>query len=197
VPRAALISGLVLVAMACSFGGTTTSPSPHGSTLTPPTSSAPRSTHPLAAALRACSVTPPNGFPRPGAIPPAPYLGNGRLWVGLWPQGLVVVPRDDVRSDGSLRMKFMWVRGPGVHAILRISGDEVSTGASIWARSFGYGYTGFNASSIFFPGEGCYRITGKAGRAEITFVTLVRTCGVFPELPRSLQKTYSPNWCAA
>jgi hypothetical protein len=200
VPRAVLISGLVLVATACSFGGTPTAPSPHGSGFTTPASPAARSarpTQPLSAALRQCPVTPPNGFPRPGAIPPAPYVGNGRLWVGLWPEGLVVVPPDDVRPDGFLRMKFMWVRGPGVHGILQISGDEVGTGASIRARSSGYGYTGFNASSIFFPGEGCYGITGRAGGAELTFVSLVRTCRVLPELPSSLRKNLSPNWCAA
>jgi hypothetical protein len=108
---------------------------------------------------------------------------------------LVVVPADDVRSHGFLRMKFMWVRGPGVHGILQITGAEVGTGATIRSRSSGYGYTGFNASSIFFPGEGCYRVAGSAGGAEITFVTLVRTCRVLPELPRSLRKKYSPTWC--
>lgn len=195
-PRALLISVLISVATACSFGGRPASPSPHGSSgFTTSASPAARSAQPLAAALRDCPITPPNGSPRPGAIPPAPYLGNGRLWVGLWPEGVVVVPPDDVRPDGFLRMKFMWVRGPDVHGILQISGDEVGTGASIRARSSGYGYTGFNASSIFFPGEGCYAITGRAGGAELTFVTLVRTCRVFPELPRFLRKNLSPNWC--
>jgi hypothetical protein len=197
VPRAILISCLALVATACSFGGIPTPPSLHGSDFTAlasPARSA-RSTQPLATALRDCPITPSNDFPRAGAIPPAPYLGNGRLWVGLWREGLVVVPPDDVRPDGFLRMKFMWVRGLGVQGILQISGNEVDSGASIRARSFGYGYMGFNASSIFFPGEGCYRITGRAEGAELTFVTLVGTCRVFPELPRSLRKKYSSNWC--
>jgi hypothetical protein len=195
VPKAVLISGLVFIATACSFGSAPTASSPHGSGSATPASPARHPVQPLAAALGACPVTPPNGFPFPGVIPPPPYLGNGRLWVGVWPEGLVVVPPDDVRPDGSLRMKFMWVRGPGVDGILRISGDEVGTGASIRARSNGYGETGFNASSIFFPGEGCYQITGRAGGAELTFVTLVRTCRVLPELPRPLRRKYSPTWC--
>jgi len=142
-------------------------------------------------------VTPPHGPPRPDVIPPAPYLGNGRLWVGLWPEGLVVIPPDDVQRDGFLRMKFMWVRGPAVHGLLHISGDEMGTGATIRARTLGYGLTGFNASSIFFPAEGCYRITGMADGADITFVTLVRTCDVLPDLPRSLRTKYATDWCTA
>jgi len=200
VPRVVLISGLVFVATACSFGGTPTAPSPHGSGFTTPTPASPaarsaRSTQPLAAALRECPVTPPNGSPPRGALPPAPYLGNGQLWIGLWREGLVVVPPDDVGPDGFLRMKFMWVRGYGVHGILQISGDEVGTGASIRARSFGYGYTGFNASSIFFPGGGCYRVRGKVDGAVLTFVTLVRTCSVLSELPPALRKN-GRAWCA-
>jgi hypothetical protein len=80
-------------------------------------------------------------------------------------------------------MKFPWWRGPGVSGYLRISGQEIVAQRPVAARTAGYGLTGFNASAIFFPTEGCYRITGRAGGAEITFVTLVRTCSVLPELP--------------
>jgi hypothetical protein len=104
------------------------------------------------------------------------------------------VPPDDVEPDGYLRMKFMWLRGPGVRGLLLISGHEIGSGASVRARSAGYGLTGFNASSIFFPGGGCYRVTGKAGGTEIVFVTLVRTCRVFAQLPLRLRRMYS-HWC--
>jgi hypothetical protein len=105
-----------------------------------------------------------------------------------------VVPPDDVEPDGSLRMKFMWLRGPGDRGLLHISGHEIGSGASVRSHSAGYGFTGFNASSIFFPGEGCYLVTGKAGGAALTFVTLVRTCRVFAQLPRRLRRMYA-GWC--
>src|SRR5215470_17574149 len=117
-----LISGLLVATAACSFGGASSAPSPSGSGLTAPASPVAPSDQPLATALHECSATSPGGPTPPGGVlPPAPYIGNGRLWVGLWPDGLVVVPPGDVRPDGSLRMKFMWVRGPGIHGILRIS----------------------------------------------------------------------------
>jgi hypothetical protein len=37
----------------------------------------------------------------------------------------------------------------------------------------GYGQTGFQASGIIFPTEGCWEITGRAGDAELTFVQRV------------------------
>jgi hypothetical protein len=88
----------------------------------------------------------------------------------------------------------MWLRGPSVHGVLHISGSELVSGTSVRARSAGYGSTGFNASSIYFPGDGCYRVTGRAGGAELTFVTLVRTCEVLPELGPTLRAHYA-TWC--
>jgi len=192
--RTFLISGLVVAAAACTFGGAPTPPS-SPRPVAPP-SPTPHATGPLAKALGDCPVTTPGGPQPPGALPPAPYISSERLWVGLWPQGLVVVPGDDIGRHGSLRMKFVWVRGPGVRGILHITGSEVASGASVRARSAGYGVTGFNASSIFFPGEGCYRVTGEAGGAQVSFVTEVRTCRVLANLPAEMQKRYSANWCS-
>ena len=37
--------------------------------------------------------------------------GNGSLWVGgLWPNGVVIMTRDDAGRDGRLGMKFGWYR---------------------------------------------------------------------------------------
>jgi hypothetical protein len=116
------------------------------------------------------------------------------MWVGLWPQGLVIVPHDNIARGGSLRAKFMWWRGSGAHGLLRISGYEVDSYRHVWARTAGYGTSGFNASSIYFPGEGCYRVTGTVGGARLSFETLVRTCSVFGGLPASLRKLYT-SWC--
>jgi hypothetical protein len=42
----------------------------------------------------------------------------------------------------------------------------------------GYGATGFQASQIIFPADGCWEVTGRAGVASLTFVVLV----IKPEL---------------
>ena len=52
-------------------------------------------------------------------------------------------------------------------------------------RTDGYGLTGFNASSIFFSSQCCYRVVGSAGGVTLSFVTLVRTCSVLPTRPGS------------
>ena len=176
---------VLVVLEACTASGSPSSsrspsPSPGGSRGSP---------LPLAEALRACPVTAPNGSSPPG-IRDAGFFGGGGLWTVLWPHGLVVVPPDDIGRDGRLGMKFPWWRGPGVRGFLRITGAETGSGLPVTARTEGYGRTGFNASGIYFPGEGCYRVTGRAGQAEITFVTLVRTCSVVRELPASDRRRY-------
>jgi hypothetical protein len=37
----------------------------------------------------------------------------------------------------------------------------------------GYGATGFQASAVSYPTEGCWEVTGRVGDASLTFVTLV------------------------
>jgi hypothetical protein len=189
--RGLLIWGLVLAAVACSSGGPSTTPSPHESGSLPSAATTARATLPLAEALRACPVTVPNGSLPPGVASGAAYLGNGGLWTSLWPHGLVLVPPDDIGRDGWLGMKFPWWRGPGVRGHLHISGYEIASGESIRAQTSGYGVTGFNATGIFFPTEGCYRVTGEADGTELTFVTLVRTCSALAELPRRERGRYS------
>jgi hypothetical protein len=112
---------------------------------------------------------------------------------------LVVVPPDDIGQGGALRMKFMWWRGSTVHGVLRISGSQLNGGGVVRGRTAGYGLTGFNASSIYFSGQGCYRVTGRAAGAALSFVTLVRTCSVLPDLRRRQRNALaiSKNWCPA
>jgi len=164
-------------------GGSTGSPGGPGRTL------------PLAEALRACPVTLPNGSPPPGGGRDPSYFGAGGLWTVLWARGLIVVPPDDIGRDGTLGMKFPWWRGPGVRGYLHITGEEVGSGLPVRARTAGYGRTGFNASAIYFPTEGCYRVTGRAGEAELTFVNLVRTCSVLPEPSPALRRHHESLGC--
>ncbi len=37
----------------------------------------------------------------------------------------------------------------------------------------GYGLSGFQASGVIFPTEGCWEVTGRVGNVSLTFVTLV------------------------
>jgi hypothetical protein len=110
---------------------------------------------------------------------------------------LVVVPPDDIGRAGVLRMKFMWWRGSTVHGVLHISGSRLHGGGVVRGRTAGYGLTGFNPSSIYFPGQGCYRVTGRAAGGALSFVTLVRTCSVLHELTRRRRNalSISKNWC--
>jgi len=100
--------------------------------------------------------------------------GNGKLWVGgLWPRGVIAAGRDFVNSDGSIGMKFGWWRA--TVGQLAISGRRLD-GPSPPARAdvpSGYGQTGFQASGVTFPVEGCWEVTGRVGGVTLTFVTLV------------------------
>ena len=153
-------------------------------------------TQTIGEALRTCGVSAPGGPAPPGDLPPPPYVGNGHLWVGVWPHGLVIVPPGNIGRDGSMRAKFMWFRGRGAHGLLDIGGSEANSGAAVRGRTHGYGLRGFNASSIFFPGPGCYHVTGMAGAAQLTFTTLVRSCSVRRQLPRAWRKDLA-IWCRA
>ena len=191
--RALLISCLVLGTAGCALGRSTAPPA-GGSGM--PSSTTTATARP-SLALGACPVTPPGGARPPTVLPPRPRLGNGRLWVGLWPRGLVIVPPGDVGRGRVLRMKFMWYRGSQVHGLLHISGSRLDNRGTVWGRTAGYGLTGFNASWIFFPGQGCYRVTGTAGGAALSFVTLVRTCSVLPELSPRRRRILTKGWCPA
>jgi len=101
--------------------------------------------------------------------------GNGSLWVGgLWPNGIVIMTRDDAGPHGQLSMKFGWYRL--TNGYLTITGrrlDAPAPPASGVTFPGSYGLAGFNASGVIFPTEGCWRVTGRVGRVALTFVTFV------------------------
>jgi len=99
--------------------------------------------------------------------------GNGKLWTVLWPHGVVVAKPDDVEKDGSIGMKWPWWRG--VIGRLTVSGNRLDGDASPLTADVpsGYGDSGFQPSGIYFPTPGCWAVTGRAGTARLTFVTLV------------------------
>lgn len=127
---------------------------------------------------RNCPVT--IGHPIPPTTPwryqlfgwPSAY-GNGSLWVGaLWPHGVVIITPDQINPDGSMGMKFGWWRSTS--GFLTITGRRLDAPAPpLSAQASGYALTGFNASGVTFPTEGCWQVTGKVGPVTLTFVTFV------------------------
>lgn len=125
--------------------------------------------------LERCPVTapnfsiPPGERPRPG-YPVAAYHGRGGLWTVLQPRGVLVGEKE---SDGSIAMKVPWWRG--VRGALKITGRKLARPAGGLRAQIpsGYGSTGFQSTALIFPTEGCWKVTGRAGTAEMTFVTLV------------------------
>jgi len=125
-----------------------------------------------------CTPTLPNGDAPPGEPPSDAYLGNGRIWTALWPDGEIVFEpfgSGEIRPDGSLAMKFPFWRGEGASGRLVVTGRSLHRpGLRMTAEiPDGYGDTGFQATALVFPEAGCWEVTAKAGDASLTFVTRV------------------------
>jgi hypothetical protein len=125
-----------------------------------------------------CPTT--NGAPGPADIPQNQFFGwgssfgNGELWVGgLWPDGIIAADPRFVDKDGHAGMKFGWWHT--VAGKLQITGRRRDAQAppAIGSVPDGYGITGFQASGVTFPTEGCWEITGTVGSSSLTFVTFV------------------------
>ncbi len=119
-----------------------------------------------------CKVTRPNGSqPLDGNIGGALVHGNGSLWVAMPPSNVVVT---EPSAGGTIQTKYPWWRS--VTGTLRIEGrrlDGPAAGLTATDVPDGCGVTGFQASAVTFPTEGCWEVTGRAGNASLTFVTLV------------------------
>jgi hypothetical protein len=128
------------------------------------------------AAQSTCGVTQPNGSQPPdGNIGGALVHGNGALWVAMPPSNVVVT---EPSAGGTIQTKYPWWRA--VTGTLRIEGRRLDGPAlPLTATDVpdGYGVTGFQASAVTFPTEGCWEVTGRAGNASLTFVTLVLKAG--------------------
>jgi len=100
------------------------------------------------------------------------YLGNDALWTELYPNPLRPRP-EDVHTDGSIEIKVPWWRG--VVGRLTVTGrrlDARAPPASAWIPT-GYGRTGFQSTAVTFPTPGCWEVTGRAGDASLTFISLI------------------------
>ena len=158
----------VLAAMACTSNGNLTSPSPTAVSTPTETSSPPLGPN-------TCPVTLPNGETPPGERRSPAHHGNGALWTALPADGKIWAAPMYILPDGSIDIKFPWWRGVGVHGALDITGRRLDMSAPP-LRAYipeGYGLSGFQASGVIFPTEGCWEVTGSVGNVSLTFVTLV------------------------
>jgi hypothetical protein len=137
-----------------------------------------------------CEVTMPNGI---AAVPEQAYPGshgNERLSVGpfgLWPNGTVVFKPGGagfVTRDGSLGMKFGWLRG--VQGQLKIEGRRLDAPAPPLRAEIPNGYedSGFQATYLIFSTPGCWEVTARVDDASLSFVTMVVKIGDGPEWRR-------------
>jgi hypothetical protein len=112
----------------------------------------------------------PNGFNYGTTSLRAQLWKGGKLRAGILPDGGSMAI---VNADGSIDAKQGWWRGaPGT---LRISGRRLD-GSSPPLRAHvpgGYGRTGFNPAGLTFPTTGCWKVTGRVGSAQLSYVVKV------------------------
>jgi hypothetical protein len=131
------------------------------------------------AAARQCPKTIPSRVGPPGTSPAdlfgwASSYGNGKLWVGgLGPGGVTVPSGAMVGPGGTISWKYGWWRK--AVGSLTITGRRLDAPAPPLTSDVpsGYGNTGFQASGVTFPSEGCWQVTGTTAHTSLTFVTLV------------------------
>lgn len=144
-----------------------------------------RVAHKAAPAAASCPVTLPpapvaahdaKSHFEPGTSHGKPVLTLGPF--GLWPEGTIVFRPGgpgSIKPDGSLWMKFGWTREEGLRGKLKIHGRRLDAPAPPLRADIpdGYGDTGFQATALIFPTEGCWEVTGEVADTRVTFVTRV------------------------
>jgi hypothetical protein len=129
----------------------------------------------------ACPATVPNRKSPPTRDLGALAHGGHDLWVAL-PTTTGTLAVDDVvtsgvglRRDGSIQWKYPWYRGPNAGRQIRITVREVGprrrAGHAI-VTSPRRGTWGW-ATYVFYPASGCWRVSARAGRADVSFVVRV------------------------
>jgi hypothetical protein len=78
-----------------------------------------------------------------------------------------------VEADGSIGWKFGWWRVAS--GSLMITGRRLDADGPALRSAVpdGYGTSGFQASGVYFPTEGCWEVSGSLGASTLTFVTFV------------------------
>ena len=135
--------------------------------------SSPRSIE-VKSATTSCLVTVPRKSPLKD-FPGSNVYWEGKLFVaGLTSDGTMGFSPNQVLPDGSLPQKFGWYRAQGLRGTLTITGKRIDAQAPPLRTDFSdYGQTGFQPSTLIFPTEGCWEVTGKVDTTSVTFVIRV------------------------
>lgn len=109
----------------------------------------------------------------PPRDPNADAFGSGPWYVN--PDRTIWAGGDAVRMRaGKKGNKVLWIRPSGTQLI--VSGRRLDGKAEAMKPTIPCCYlTGFQASGLAFPTEGCWEITAVAGASQLTFVTKVAT----------------------
>jgi hypothetical protein len=129
----------------------------------------------------ACKVTVASARTRPpSSVPRSFEYGNGTIAVSLNPSnGRLVAGRlpgggsmATINDDGSIDAKVGWWRAGGGR--IRITGRRLDAHAAPLKAHIPGGYGGgFQATGLTYATTGCWRVTGRYGRAQLTFTVLV------------------------
>jgi hypothetical protein len=119
-----------------------------------------------------CRVTLPNHQSPPGERPDPLDYGNGVLWTALWRHGVVLARPADV-VKGAVEAKFGFWRG--VKGQLHVTGERLDGPAPALKADIpqGYGSSGFQATGLTFPTDGCWKVTASVAGHRLSFVTIV------------------------
>lgn len=127
-----------------------------------------------AAPAATCAVTLPNGDTPPGERPSPNHHGDGRLWTAL-PVGGVVIGLPDGHNPAGPPVATKWPWWRGVSGSMTIDGRRLDGPAPPLRSDVppNYGDTGFQATGLVFPGEGCWRVTAHVAAEQLSFVVRV------------------------
>lgn len=115
-------------------------------------------------------ITPPDDAAVLDPPQPGYYFVNedSSIWASAWWTGRAGA-RPQVSEDG---IKVGWFRPAG--ATLTISGQRLDAQAAPFAAEIPCCYpTRFQATGLYFPSEGCWEVTARAGDRELSFVVWV------------------------
>jgi hypothetical protein len=101
--------------------------------------------------------------------------GNDDLWVGGLPTiGVIIGEPRWLMPDGSISWKLGWWRIESGQLIItgrRLDGPAPPLRGHV---PDGYGSTGFQASGVDLPTDGCWEVTGSVGDASLSVVVFVQ-----------------------
>ena len=111
----------------------------------------------------------------PAPIPTGPWYINPErtVWARTGGAGTVL------RSEGT-RNQVLWIRP--ADAPLIVSGRRTDAAAPPMRNTFTAAVGEYGASELFFPTEGCWKITAETSNSRLTFVVWVATPA--PPTPR-------------